>query len=149
MEKQPALTAKEKLLRERYVIEVYKDHKPIKALMRLGFKLDYARKYAIEFENDQYVLLLKDKIDRPDANDDNEVARLIRRSVEENDRNLVISTYRDIVQNKKSEDRDKIAAAKALSALRGFDKPEKVEASDDNIIAAFEKLGEGLKNDNY
>lgn len=55
-EKEPDLSAKEKALRDAFVREYLDDYNPVKACVRLGYKLTVAQTYATRFMEEPYVL---------------------------------------------------------------------------------------------
>lgn len=49
------LTAMEMALRDRFVVEYLKDYDNIRACLRLGYTLAYAKEYGVRFMNESYV----------------------------------------------------------------------------------------------
>lgn len=58
IEKQPALTEKDKALRDAFVDQYILDNDPVNAVIRLGYNLSYAKHMAEQFMLDSYVLNL-------------------------------------------------------------------------------------------
>lgn len=121
------LSQSEKDFRDCYVVEYMKDFDPYKACLRLGMQSSFAVHWAQVLTTDGYTLRQIAAITRNNA-----------ATTEAEDRALLENTYRQAMQNGPYASR--IAAGRAFAELRGWNKPDAAEGSEQALIDALKSF---------
>lgn len=133
----PEPTGPEKEMYDRFVTEYLVDYSPVEAALRLGFNHSYATHYGPAFMLKAYVAkqIAIRKITPSQILTEDQ-----RRSQE---LELIAQTYKENMQVGPRQVR--VAAAKGLSQLRGFDQqPDKTADALENLVETFKKAAEVL-----
>lgn len=124
---QPELSEQDKAIRQRFVEEYLKDFQPLQACSRLGFQLAYANAFAKQFMGEPYVhWLVMETLRSRSVDSEDEI---------EQDRRLIIRTYREAAQ--KGPYNSRVSAANALAKLRGWPIEQSEETGEEDIINAL------------
>lgn len=127
------LSAAEIALRDRFVIEYLKDYDQIRACLRLGYSLPYAKEYGTRFMNESYVLTKLTEIECKPEETNSEVERKrIRAGLWREANNFGLGSSQSA----------RVAALAKLSAFEGMDAPTR--SKQELTGADGEPLGGGV-----